>query len=39
VNETFADVSRIRRLLGYAPSTNLDQGAERLWAWFQQHAR
>lgn len=35
VSETYADVSRIRRLLGYAPSTSVDEGVERLWAWFK----
>lgn len=35
VNETFADVTRIRRLLGYTPGTSLDAGVEQLWAWFR----
>jgi UDP-glucuronate 4-epimerase len=35
VNETFADVSRIRSLLGYTPTTSLDAGVEQLWAWFR----
>jgi UDP-glucuronate 4-epimerase len=35
VSTTFADVSRIRSLLGYTPTTSLDEGVERLWTWFQ----
>lgn len=32
---TFADISKARRLLGYNPQTAVQQGLEKLWAWYQ----
>lgn len=34
VRRTFADVSRARRLLGYAPSTPVEEGIPRFVDWF-----
>jgi UDP-glucuronate 4-epimerase len=35
VRQTFADISKARRLLGYAPQTSVQEGVARLWAWWQ----
>lgn len=31
---TFANIDKARRLLGYAPSTSIQQGLEQLWTWY-----
>jgi UDP-glucuronate 4-epimerase len=36
---TYADVSRARAELGYAPSTDLAAGLARFWAWYQSDGR
>jgi UDP-glucuronate 4-epimerase len=37
---TCADISKARRLLGYAPKTNLTQGLPRFVEWFREtHGR
>ena len=33
---TFADISKARRLLDYAPQTSVDEGMERFWEWYQE---
>jgi UDP-glucuronate 4-epimerase len=38
VPRTFADTSRARELLGYAPNTPIELGIERFAAWFKAHA-
>jgi UDP-glucuronate 4-epimerase len=38
VRRTFADISRARRLLGYAPSTSVREGIPRFVEWFREHA-
>ena len=35
VPQTFADINRARRLLGYNPGTNIEQGIEKFVSWFQ----
>jgi UDP-glucuronate 4-epimerase len=37
VGQTYADVSRARRLLGYGPSVSIEEGIERFVAWFREH--
>ena len=32
---TYADISRARRRLGYAPQVKLREGLERFWAWYR----
>lgn len=32
---TYADVSKARRLLGYAPEISVEEGVERFWWWYQ----
>ena len=32
---TFADTSKAQRLLGYHPQTNIEQGLELFWRWYQ----
>lgn len=32
---TNADISKARRLLGYAPATSVAQGVQALWDWYQ----
>lgn len=34
VPKTFADISKAKRLLGYSPSTELDQGLKKFYDWF-----
>lgn len=38
VAQTFADISKARRLLGYNPQTNIEEGIARFLAWFQSKA-
>lgn len=38
VERTWADLSRSRAELEYAPSTGIEEGIERQWAWMQEHA-
>ncbi|MEM1107877.1 MAG: NAD-dependent epimerase/dehydratase family protein [Planctomycetota bacterium] len=33
--QTYANIDKARRLLGYAPQTNIREGLEKLWAWYQ----
>ena len=35
VRETFADIGKARRLLGYAPQTQVRDGMARVWEWHQ----
>jgi UDP-glucuronate 4-epimerase len=35
VRETFADIEKARRLLGYAPQTQVRDGMARVWEWYQ----
>jgi UDP-glucuronate 4-epimerase len=37
VPKTFADISKAKRLLGYAPETKLNEGLEKFYKWFSQH--
>jgi UDP-glucuronate 4-epimerase len=32
---TYADISRARDLLGYSPSTSLEEGIDRFWQWYR----
>jgi UDP-glucuronate 4-epimerase len=32
---TYADVTKARELLGYEPTTSVDEGLRRLWEWYQ----
>lgn len=36
VPQTFADITKARRLLGYAPETQIEDGIRRFVRWFQQ---
>jgi UDP-glucuronate 4-epimerase len=38
VEQTWADLTRSRAELGYAPTTGMRAGIERQWAWMQEHA-
>ena len=38
VPQTFADVTKARRLLGYDPQTQIEAGIERFVAWFRKSA-
>lgn len=38
VERTWADLTRANAELGYAPTTSIEQGIQRQWAWMQQHA-
>lgn len=33
---TFADTSKARDMLGYAPQTSVEEGLRRFWKWYQQ---
>ncbi|MBB6429810.1 NAD-dependent epimerase/dehydratase family protein [Algisphaera agarilytica] len=33
--QTFANIEKAQRLLGYDPQTDVRQGLEKLWAWYQ----
>jgi UDP-glucuronate 4-epimerase len=35
VTQTFADISKARRLLGYQPQTQIEQGIEKFVEWFR----
>jgi nucleoside-diphosphate-sugar epimerase len=35
VRDSQADISKARRILGYVPSTNLEQGLDRTIAWYR----
>jgi len=37
VPKTFADISKAKKLLGYAPTTKLNEGLEKFYKWFSQH--
>ncbi len=37
VPKTFADISKAKRLLGYEPTTKLNEGLIRFYEWFSQH--
>jgi UDP-glucuronate 4-epimerase len=37
VPKTFADISKAKKLLGYAPATKLNEGLEKFYRWFSQH--
>ncbi len=37
VPKTFADISKAKKLLGYAPATTLHDGLEKFYKWFSQH--
>jgi UDP-glucuronate 4-epimerase len=37
VPQTFADVSKARRLLGYDPRTPIEEGIKRFVEWFRKH--
>jgi UDP-glucuronate 4-epimerase len=40
VTRTCADISKARRLLGYAPSTTVEEGIPRFVRWFKEaHGR
>ncbi len=32
--ETFADISKAKRLLGFNPTTTIDKGLEKTWEWY-----
>ncbi len=32
---TYADISKARALLGYAPGVSVEEGIARLWRWYQ----
>ena len=37
VTETFADITRAKKLLGYAPKTAIEEGLAQFWAWYQEN--
>ncbi|VEU41040.1 unnamed protein product [Pseudo-nitzschia multistriata] len=37
VPKTFADISKARYLLGYKPTTTIEDGIDRFVTWFEQH--
>jgi UDP-glucuronate 4-epimerase len=37
VTQTFADIAKARRLLGYNPETQIEQGLEKFVAWFREN--
>jgi len=37
VPKTFADISKAKNLLEYAPTTRLNEGLEKFYKWFSQH--
>ena len=39
VPQTFADISKARRLLGYNPQTQIEEGIRRFVEWFRQGSR
>ncbi|MDZ7704353.1 MAG: SDR family NAD(P)-dependent oxidoreductase [Trueperaceae bacterium] len=36
VEQTYADIGKARRLLGYDPQVSVAEGTKRLWDWYQQ---
>lgn len=36
---TYADISKARELLGYAPATDLETGLANFWRWYQQEVK
>jgi len=36
VTQTFADVTKARRMLGYSPETQIEKGIEKFVAWFRE---
>jgi len=36
VPKTFADISKAKKLLGYEPTTKLNEGLEKFYSWFSQ---
>jgi len=39
VKYTYADIDKARRLLGYAPQVNVEQGTRRFFDWYVAHAK
>lgn len=37
VPKTYADISKAQHLLGYKPSTSIEEGIDKFVAWFQEH--
>ena len=37
VPKTFADISKAKKLLGYAPGTKFNEGLDKFYKWFSQH--
>lgn len=37
VRETFADITKARKLLGYAPHYPLEAGLEKFWTWYREN--
>ena len=37
VPNTYADISKARHLLGYSPSTSVEEGIDKFVSWFEQH--
>ena len=37
VTQTFADIAKARRLLGYSPETQIEQGIEKFVEWFREN--
>ena len=37
VPKTFADISKAKKLLGYAPGTRFNDGLDKFYNWFSQH--
>jgi hypothetical protein len=37
VPKTFADISKAKKLLGYAPGTRFNEGLDKFYDWFSQH--
>lgn len=35
IGYTFADISKTRKLLGYAPQTSVPEGVAKFWTWYQ----
>ena len=35
VSYTYADISRTRDALGYAPTVSVDEGVRRFWEWYR----
>ena len=37
VPKTFADISKAKKLIGYEPTTRLNEGLEKFYHWFSEH--